>query len=48
MFGPKKKKVKRPAVPCELDLPETDEQVNTATDESSSAAAATVKEDDDL
>ncbi len=25
MFGPKKKKVKRPVAPCELDLPETDE-----------------------
>ena len=24
-FNPKKKKVKRPVVPCELDLPETDE-----------------------
>ena len=25
MFGPKKKKVKRPVVPCEIDQPETDE-----------------------
>lgn len=24
-FNPKKKKIKRPAVPCELDMPETDE-----------------------
>lgn len=28
MFGPKKKKVKRPVVPCEIDQPETDE-INT-------------------
>lgn len=30
MFGIKKKKSKRPAVPCELDLPETDEPTTEA------------------
>ena len=36
MFAPKKKKVKRPVVPCELDLPETDEtttEMNAQQDE---------------
>lgn len=37
MFGPKKKKVKRPRVACEMDQPETDDRVdpsNTGADDS--------------
>ena len=37
MFGPKKKKVKRPAAPCEIDQPETDEPT---AEELASAATA--------
>ena len=54
MFGPKKKKVKRPAVPCEMDLPETDEaateaaaakqQAEAETEEDSRPAAASEQE----
>ena len=37
MFGPKKKKIKRPVIPNEMDLPETDE---AATEQAQAAAQA--------
>ena len=39
MFGPKKKKVKRPVAACEMDLPETDDRDDRG--------EPSVREDDD-
>ena len=39
MFGPKKKKVKRPVAACEMDLPETDDREDRG--------EPSVREDDD-